>query len=311
MQTIEHEGLTLRRWDVGPSSFLARPEWGARLMKWRLRLAGGQERDIVHWPDEVDGLENLERFAKVRGGNPILFPFVARSFHQGEAGKWRGAHRGVLPMPNHGIARTSAFVLEEGRDDGFRATLVPGEEARACYPYDYRFTVDYRFGEMAVGVELELENRDKLALPWCAGHHFYFTLPWHAGRGRADYTVKIPHKQAFIHRYDEDGRLEKVSAGEETSFADPALRDRIHCRLKHNSAVFGPRSGEEPVYVRVGREERPPAAYCITTWTENEESPFYCVEPWMGPPNAPEHETGVHWVEPGQTASFFAEVSLL
>ena len=38
MEKVSYEGLTLTRWNVGPSSFLAIPERGARLMNWHLTL---------------------------------------------------------------------------------------------------------------------------------------------------------------------------------------------------------------------------------------------------------------------------------
>ena len=37
-------------------------------------------------------------------------------------------------------------------------------------------------------------------------------------------------------------------------------------------------------------------------------APFYCVEPWMGPPNAPEHKVGLHYVAPGETQRFSVQV---
>ncbi|MGB0413847.1 MAG: hypothetical protein ACPGJU_05315, partial [Coraliomargarita sp.] len=46
-------------------------------------------------------------------------------------------------------------------------------------------------------------------------------------------------------------------------------------------------------------------------WTEDKDSPFYCVEPWMGPPNAPEHKQGLHAVNGGETSIFGVEVSLV
>ncbi len=39
-------------------------------------------------------------------------------------------------------------------------------------------------------------------------------------------------------------------------------------------------------------------------------SPFFCVKPWMGPPNAPGNQLGMHLVEPGQTQRFVVGVSL-
>ena len=41
-----------RRWDVGPSTFLALPEDGARLINWHINMSDGSVRDVIHWPEE-------------------------------------------------------------------------------------------------------------------------------------------------------------------------------------------------------------------------------------------------------------------
>jgi D-hexose-6-phosphate mutarotase len=74
MEKIPYQGQTLTRWRVGNSTFLALPERGARLMNWNITLGDGSVRDVLYWPEHAD----FGNFAKVRGGNPILFPFNAR-----------------------------------------------------------------------------------------------------------------------------------------------------------------------------------------------------------------------------------------
>lgn len=80
MERIPYLGHTIYRWQVGPSTFLALPEKGARLMHWNVTLGDGSVRDLIHWP-EMDKLDNV---ASVRGGNPILFPFNGRTFDRGD-----------------------------------------------------------------------------------------------------------------------------------------------------------------------------------------------------------------------------------
>jgi galactose mutarotase-like enzyme len=97
----------------------------------------------------------------------------------------------------------------------------------------------------------------------------------------------------------------------ETTFADPTIVDLIRCKLKSNVLTFGPKNGEENLRIRHGVEPVPAPWAAVVTWTENDASPFYCVEPWMGPPNAPEHKNGLHLVAPGASETFFVEVSAL
>src|SRR5262245_39422909 len=141
MERIPYQGRELLKWTVGQSQFLALPELGARLMNWSVSHADGSVRDVIHWPE----VQSLDGFAKVRGGNPILFPFCGRCFDKGEVYRWRGPDGVTRPMPQHGFARTSEFTITRLDQRGFAAQLVPDSAAKEAYPYDYEFTVRYRF----------------------------------------------------------------------------------------------------------------------------------------------------------------------
>ena len=308
METIDYNGVPLRRWHCGPSTYLARPELGARLMNWNLGMADGSVRDVIYWPEDAD----WGNFAKVRGGNPILFPFSARTFHKGQIGQWKDKKGTVRPMPNHGFARGGEFETVAIDESGFTAELKPDAEAEAAYPFNYRFTVRYVFEAVSFKVYLRLDNLGDEPILWSAGHHFYFTLPWHDGLHRSDYRYEIPAKKCFTHA--PDGSLLPVEKGwdKDTSFGNPANTDRIYTRLKGDTAVFGPNGGEEDIGIRILSDANTYSTWnAFVVWTESPESPFYCVEPWMGPPNSPEHGKGLHAVGGGESATFGVEVALL
>lgn len=305
MEKVAYNGRTLTRWQVGNSTFLALPEHGARLMNWHLGLGDGSTRDILYWPEDA----NFAEFHKVRGGNPILFPFNARTFDAGELAFWRDPAGVRRPMPMHGFARQGDFKVTRLDARGFSAQLIPGDEARAAYPFNYEFTVAYRFSELGLACELTLRNLDTQPLPWSAGHHFYFTAPWSEGHTRADYAIRIPSSRT--HRQDAAGKLVPGPVLKPEEHLDnPALVDAFHLGLKSNAVSFGPVNGPGSVTVRNGTAAIPPAEATFVTWTLSPESPFYCVEPWMGPPNAPETKIGLHWVQPGQAQSFVVEIAV-
>jgi len=308
METIDYNGVPLRRWNCGPSTYLARPELGARLMNWNLRMADGSTRDVIHWPEEAD----WGHFAKVRGGNPILFPFSARTFHKGRIGQWKDRTGAVRPMPVHGFARGGAFETVAIDESGFTAELKPDADARAAYPFNYRFTVRYVFEALSFKAYLRLDNLGDEPILWSAGHHFYFTLPWHEGLRRSDYRYQVPARKCFTHA--PDGSLLPVEKGwdKDLSFGNPANCDRIYTRLKGDTALFGPNGGEEDIGIRIlGDSDTYSTWNAFVVWTESPNSPFYCVEPWMGPPNSTEHGKGLHAVGGGESATFGVEVALL
>jgi galactose mutarotase-like enzyme len=305
MEKVSYHGKNLTRWQVGKSTFLALPEQGARLMNWHLALGDSSVRDILYWPEDA----NFNEFARVRGGNPILFPFNARSFDAGEIHYWRDPTGLRRPMPMHGFARTSAFKVTRLDARGFTAQLVPDEAARQAYPFNYEFTVAYRFAELGLACELTLHNLDKQPIPWSAGHHFYFTAPWSEGHTRADYLIRIPASRSL--RQDTAGKLVPgPSFKAEERLDNPALVDAFHLGLKTNSVSFGPKAGPGKVTLSHGTAPVPPEEATVVTWTAAPDAPFYCVEPWMGPPNAPENKIGLHWVQPGQSESFVVEIAV-
>ena len=305
MTTFEKDGHTFQQWRVGASTFTACMTRGARLMSWDVEVAGTR-RGVIRWPENAD----FSNYRKIRGGNPILFPFMGRNYADGKKFFWKNPGDGVVrPMPQHGFAVDGAFEIVEATENSVRAKFLPSADAREGYPFDYEFFVTYRFSELELTCEFELVNRGDVRVPWCAGHHFYFTLPWHAGLTRKDYALKIDAKKFWHH--DGDGRLVKADAPKEPiTFGDPAICDLIYTKLKTNRVAFGPKNGEENVVVRVGDNEAPSAWTTVVTWSESEDAPFYCVEPWMGAPNSTEHGNGLHFVEPDASEVFKVSVAL-
>lgn len=297
----------VKEWKIGASTYQAMPEKGARLMSWTLNFGNDNLREVIHWPKDAD----LSHPEKVRGGNPILFPFVARTFSGTKENFWDSPSGDVLPMPRHGFARQGKFIISDFHDFGFSATLEPTAEDQKCYPFTYEFTVKYVFSELFFTVEFLLENKDSQPIPWCAGHHFYFSVPWHKGLTLEDYRALIPAKKAFKH--GSDGKLIPIKdvAMDGGNLSDDNIIDLIHCKLLSNKVSFGPKGGEEDVSIIIGDDPRPTPWTAVTTWCADKTSGHYCVEPWMGPPNAPSHKKGLHWVNPGETDSFKVKVSIM
>ena len=291
MREVSLFGETTYEWQIGDSTFQAWPERGARLMRW-----DQPNRPIIHWPS----INSAEEVTKARGGNPVLFPFSARTFNKGEIGKWQTPEGLVRPMPNHGITRQGRFDLRTIDETGFTARLITGEQENHIFPYQYQFDVSYRFEKDAFEVVYQLINLEPEArIPWSAGHHFYFRLPWVAGTTREDYEIDIPAENACYH--SSDGSLNSTEFSTPTKFSEPELSDRIHYGLNKSSIEFRCLKDDSKVAIKYADLDPENA---LVTWTEANNSEFYCVEPWMGPPNAIETNIGLHWVDPGETESF-------
>lgn len=303
MERIPYLGHTIHRWQVGSSTYLALPEKGARLMHWAMTLGDGSVRDLLHWPE----LDRLDAIANVRGGNPVLFPFNGRTYDRGDIHFWRGPDGQRRPMPMHGLARQGDFRLTRCDEGGFSALFVPGAEAKEAYPFDYDFVVSYRFEKNGFYVEFELTNNGHAPIPWSAGHHFYFQIPWNPEFARKDYSVEIPASRTV--RRSESGQLVAGPALQPREPLDnPALPDTIFTGLRGHQFQVVERPTGNRLRFRTGFANANAQDAAVVTWTMDDKAPYYCIEPWMGPPNAPETKVGLHLVGPGQTQKFLVEV---
>ena len=305
MERIPYLGHTIFKWQVGASSFLALPEMGARLMNWNVTLGDGSVRDIIYWPE----IQDLDNIAGVRGGNPILFPFSGRSFDRGEIHHWRADDGVRRPMPMHGLARQGQFRTIRLDEGGFSAQFVPDAAAQAAYPYDYEFVVSYRFETLGLFVELQLSNLGSIPIPWSAGHHFYFTLPWSNGRTRRDYLLETTATKYLV-RDEQGGLVSGPRVGNRESLAAKELIDLIHTGQRRDIFAVTEVPTGDGLLFRNGMANSSARDLAVVTWTQDEKSPFYCIEPWMGPPNAAETKVGLHHVAPGQSQKFYVEITL-
>ncbi|CAM3438548.1 putative Aldose 1-epimerase/Galactose mutarotase [Cupriavidus taiwanensis] len=270
------------------SYLLLAPQHGGRLVRWVHR---GQ--DILYWPDAAD----WSCPAKVRGGNPLLFPFAGRHFVKGNPGQWRDSQGKVHSLALHGFARDLPFEVSaiNGRAS-IRMTLRDSGATRAGYPFAFVFEAIYALLPDGLEVTLRTINTGTQCLPCYPGHHFYFALP-HSQRAAA--SLALPRTERLRQR--SDGSPMCAEPGEPTyRLDDPRLQDALHAFRANPSATLA-------IPGRKIRFElnQPGSApwHAVTTWSETETADFYCVEPWVGLPDAIHHGLGLRWIEPGQKES--------
>lgn len=292
LPTQDFQGQPLVRIGAADTFLLLAPQHGGRLVRWVHR---GQ--DILYWPDDAD----WTRVAKVRGGNPLLFPFIGRHFVDGEAGRWRDGAGVTHDLPQHGFARDLPFAVSEMSEDAVSLSLTSSDLTRPGYPFEFVFTAIYRLIPDGIEVTLRTRNTGDAALPplpYYAGHHFYFALPHQA---RAQSRIVMPPASRV--RQQADGSLTAPEPGEPAyRLDDPRLQDTFHVLQAAGTDDVGSVRVELPARtIEIGLDSANSAPwYAVTTWTEHDDSDFYCVEPWLGLPNAIHHGHGLRWL-PGGT----------
>ncbi|HLP26115.1 MAG TPA: aldose epimerase [Acidobacteriota bacterium] len=302
LAAAEATAVQVLRWSIGQSRFTAAPEAGARLLSWDFMRRDGTTWRVI-FPVE---LPEEEQLALVRGGIPILFPFAGPSETSGRKFAWRDERGVIRPMPMHGFARQSRFELVEETTTGFRARLMPDATARDAYPFKYTFEIRYEFRERSIACELTLRNRDVVRIPWSAGLHPYFSIPWRAGDSSRGYELFLASRSAW--RRNGAALVSHPVPRFPRPLSDPDLRTTFWSDLESPGAVFGRAESGECIEVIHDSARFPTASFVI--WTEKADVPFYCVEPFMGPTNAAETGVGLYWVAPQESACFRVEIHL-
>jgi galactose mutarotase-like enzyme len=286
MRLVDFQGQPVIELQNGPSRALVSPAHGARLLRWSVG-----DWEVIRWPEAAD----WSKPQKVRGGNPVLFPFIARSFHDNRIGFWKSPDGVVSPAPMHGFARDSAFSLVSADDTSVAMRLEANDTTRAVYPFDFRFEVVIRLGEGSLEVVYRVANTGKDPLPWSAGHHFYLGIP--AGE-RAGWELELPSCHWASQDFSTGEIQLRDPATSRDALSNPAWIDRLHVepeldriRLKHGV------SGREISFKDTSPQPR--SWYCATTWTEKPDSDFFCVEPWSALPNAVANGLGLQTAPPG------------
>jgi len=269
------------------NNVIVSPDHGARILRWER-----DGREIIRWPEDAD----WNNILKVRGGNPILFPFVARHFVDGKNELWRDANGAVRSMPQHGFCRDAKFsVVEDGVENSLRMRFTDSDETRLFYPFAFQFDVVVSLLPASrLEVRFETTNTGTTPLPYYAGHHFYFALPHNE---RADWTLTLP--SGAWGRQSPDGAIIREAAKQgELRLDDATIIDRFQIEPREaQPALRNHKTGQSLIFELKHPDSVP--WYAVTTWTQAPDSDFYCIEPWLGLPNAIHHGEGLRGLAPG------------
>ena len=167
------ETLSLRHGDVTASIV---PERGALVTA----LTVGQT-DVLF----LDRATLYDPTKNVRGGIPVLFPYAGKLVDE------RFVPAGTR-MKQHGFGRNKSWTVRERRAHAVRVGLVPDEETRAQYPYDYDAEYTARIVPFGLQVELVVVNRGAQPLPLSPGWHPYFRC---AAAAKGEVTGDVPGLQ--------------------------------------------------------------------------------------------------------------------
>ena len=204
------------------------------------------------------------------GQAPVLFPIVGRL--KDDLYRWQGKE---YTLPKHGFARKSPFrLLECG---GARASFVleSDDATRACYPFEFALTLDYRLEGRALIAEASVENK--------GGGEMYFSLGAHPGFHCAMGDIlRFDVPETLASRWI-DG--EAMLAGGSYPVLENATDITIHEHLFDNDALI--LSGMQSKHITLVRSGKPSVKFDIGgapmlgIWAKPGAA-YVCIEPWFG-----------------------------
>jgi len=206
----------------------------------------------------------------------------------------------VRALPMHGFARDLPFEVINTTPTTLHMRLTANDITRPMYPFEFVFDVIYELGASSLKSTFVTHNNGKNPLPYYAGHHFYLELP-HAQR--AQWQVQLPCNR-WGRQNPKDGSISTdVATSSQTNLADKAIIDRFHLEFNEPKVLLS--SGHRTISFYWS--ERDPW-FDVTTWTSSTQADFYCVEPWLGLPNAIHHGMGLRHIAADATEAVSCEI---
>lgn len=251
-------------------------------------VIGGREMLFLHdffWDRQTE---------KIPGGWPFLFPICGRLERGGQAGQYLYDGR-IRKMPSHGFGpRVPWTAIESGRDDELVLQLTDTDATRDMYPFRFEVRLTYRAEKNALVCEQSYANRGDAPMPYYAGFHPYFLTP---APGAGKEAVALDYKPLRAFRYNErfTDLAEEVPppAVPVGAHADAVLEQRLTMVGADRELKLAIPGGPA---IHMTADIFP----YVQLYTMTDKS-FFCVEPWMGFPNALNTVAGARWLKPGQS----------
>lgn len=231
------------------------------------------------------------------GGWPFLFPVCARLERNGNPGKY--LYDGHLyELPIHGFSWCMPWDVLAANDQTLILSLQNNHQTQILYPFSFKVTLSYRMEKNRLICEQCYENTGDEPLPYYAGFHPYFLTPFDEEKSKV--LLEYHPSRRFIY----NDRMTDLT-GEQpvfktpTSITNPEINEQL-TQIAGNKKIrlIYPETFDLVMEAR-GIEDANLFSY-IQLYTMPEK-PFFCVEPWMGFPNAMNSVSGVRWLNPGQS----------
>ena len=233
----------------------------------------------------------------IPGGWPFLFPVCARIERDGKKGDYLYDGR-VYNLPSHGFGPKKEWDVVEHANDSVTLQLKEDEETLKEYPFQFTVTLKYRVEPSRLVCEQTYHNTGGMPMPYYAGFHPYFLTP-SPEVGKEETMLDYSPKRRFVYN---DRLTDLVNTREVPDLPTAVTNEDINENLtqvgkdKETRLIL-----PDGLTIHMAAEgvEDPDLFPYVQLYTMPEK-PFFCIEPWMGYPNAINAVKGARWLEPGR-----------
>lgn len=130
---------------------------------------------------------------------PVLFPIVGMLKGEGETTLIDGK---PYHMEIHGFAKDTDFELQNITDDSITLSIESNNETLKMYPYNFKFSVEYKAIENGFLQTYIIENNNDCDMPFVAGTHPGFNVPIFEGEFSDHKLVFEKNENVSAYRID-------------------------------------------------------------------------------------------------------------
>ena len=246
---------------------------------------------------------------------PVLFPFVGTVNH----GEYRYQGK-TYAIGQHGFARQSKFRLVNWTETSAVYTLEANDETRKVYPFEFSFTVKQTLenDRLMIGWHVQNPSQDQ-PLFFSVGAHPAFRVPVKEDQRKDECYCLFPGKSMLFYILKEpDGSGAITEKIHEMKLDDGYLKLENHL-FDIDTFIF--ENGQIEEVSLCGADRKPYVTVRCAgfpyfgLWTQSDEAPFVCLEPWFGrlddkgfSGELPQ-KTGIIKLEPGEEFRTQYEIS--
>ena len=286
------------------------PELGGWVSSLELPFASGVREILFQhdyaWRPELKDL---------RGGLPFLFPVCARVSRNNQENIYLYDGK-QYELWIHGFSAYEKWAVDQVTDNSIEMVLRDNENTLKRYPFRFEVRLKYEVqpGKL-ICYQTYQNNEPTRDMPYYAGFHPYFRVSGqcqceaHCNGNCVKEKTVVNFSAVRRLRYNEtltDIVGEQAILPMPSVITNPDINEQLSVLDKNKAATLTFSNGEA---INIHITQNPDYFPYLQLYTIPEK-PFFCVEHWMGFPNAMNTVSGVRWLKPNAVEMAVYEIRL-